>query len=119
MRISQAVLCARTLTLTPRSAVIRTRPGDSIGPEAPTTEADSPTMRRIGFFFHIDHSFHVSDCSRGGIHVTDIQWFVWGVRKLRHEDVCTSLYHVSISFEEPAHILVEYRIGRSYKGKLL
>lgn len=43
---------------------MRTNPGESIGPKAPTTEADSPTMRRIASFFQIDHYAFVSDFLR-------------------------------------------------------
>lgn len=86
VRISQAVLCARVLTLIPRSVAMTTNPGDNIGPKAPTTEADRPTMRRTASYFHIDHSFPVSIRFKRRLNVTYIQWIVWGVRRLRHED---------------------------------
>ena len=55
VRISHAVDWASVLTLILSSWAIWTKPGESMGPKAPTTAAERPTIRRMASFFQIDH----------------------------------------------------------------
>ena len=59
VNINQAVLCAKVLTLIFSSSAMRTKPGESIGPNAPTTAAERPTIKRIKSFFQTDHCSQV------------------------------------------------------------
>lgn len=53
VRINQAVLCPNVLTWMFKSAAMTRKPGDSMGPNAPTTAATKPTMRSIASFLHV------------------------------------------------------------------
>jgi hypothetical protein len=51
----------------------------NIGPKAPTTDAESPTMRRIASFFQIDH-YETSNFVNGRRDKgTNIQRVVWRI----------------------------------------
>ena len=78
VRISHAVDCAKVLTLIPSSAAMSTKPGESIGPNAPTTAAERPTMRRIASFFQTDHYFDQHEVVNGAPE-THVQWIIRGI----------------------------------------
>lgn len=54
-RITQAVACESVLTVTLSAAAISTIPGEIIGPYAPTTPADRPTISRMISLRHVGH----------------------------------------------------------------
>jgi hypothetical protein len=55
MRTSHTVDRASTSTVILRVAATVTKPGDNMGPYAPTTAADKPAMSKIISFCHCGH----------------------------------------------------------------
>jgi hypothetical protein len=98
------------------------KPGESIGPNAPTTAAESPTMRRMASFFQMDHYQWLI------LEIYDTFWEKYGHSTGRLVSLKVAVpesrgtvvqCHASTALSELPHIRVEHRIDHSCKLQVL